>query len=277
MRIWSRNVNPIWNDSINVWIGQSIAARSQFTFAGPDERIWLKAGDNGAAGTSDGSHYSTPFGNDLCALQWLSCINPRPAVVQLAPRTISVGNVLTRRFKDTVLSISNVGTQPLQITSVISNNTAFTVKKSSMMIDLGQAFLDTIIFAPSAAGPASGLLFLFSNTMSSPDTVGLDGVGIVSSIEERGNEIPQRFFLYHNFPNPFNPTTKIRYELPTASFVTLDVCDMLGRNVVTIVAKHQAAGFYAVPFDGSALMSGVYFYRLRAGDFFATKKMVLLK
>lgn len=59
--------------------------------------------------------------------------------------------------------------------------------------------------------------------------------------------------------------------------MNLDVCDVLGRKVATLVAEHQDPGFYVVQFDASALMSGVYFYRLRAGEFFATKKLLLLK
>ncbi|MBU1936047.1 T9SS type A sorting domain-containing protein [bacterium] len=78
-------------------------------------------------------------------------------------------------------------------------------------------------------------------------------------------------------PNPFNPSTRITFDLVKASHVTLKVFDVLGRDVATLVNKTYSAGTHSVTFDGSHLPSGIYFYRLLAGDFIQTKKMVLLK
>ncbi len=97
--------------------------------------------------------------------------------------------------------------------------------------------------------------------------------------------IPNNFFLSNNYPNPFNPTTTIRYAIAnveTQDFaslqnVTLKVYDALGREVATLVDKKQAPGKYSVQFDAVELPSGVYFYTLRAGNFVQTKKMLLLK
>ena len=80
-----------------------------------------------------------------------------------------------------------------------------------------------------------------------------------------------------NYPNPLNPTTIISYQLPVNSFVTLNVYDVIGREVRTLVNGPKASGSYTVEFDGSDLPSGVYFYRLRAGDFTSVKKLILLK
>jgi len=88
---------------------------------------------------------------------------------------------------------------------------------------------------------------------------------------------PQKFALSQNYPNPFNPQTTIRYELPVASDVELTVYNMLGQKVVTLVTRRQAAGSYSVTFDAGSLASDVYFYRLRAGNFQAIRRMILIK
>jgi len=88
---------------------------------------------------------------------------------------------------------------------------------------------------------------------------------------------PQRFNLKQNYPNPFNPRTTIKYELPAADYVELKIHDILGKEVVTLVDGPQIAGKYNVNWDAHAFASGIYYYRLRAGDFIQTRKLVLLK
>jgi hypothetical protein len=85
------------------------------------------------------------------------------------------------------------------------------------------------------------------------------------------------FELYDNYPNPFNPGTTIKYELPRASHVSLTVYDILGREVSVLVNDKREAGAYEVKFDGSNLASGIYFYRIQAGSFMQTKQLLLLK
>lgn len=101
--------------------------------------------------------------------------------------------------------------------------------------------------------------------------------GAPVSIENISTEIPDRFELSQNFPNPFNPTTMIKFTIPKNSNVKLSIYDITGKEISTLVNEHLTAGTYQYYFDGSKLNSGVYIYRLNNDDTYQTRKMVLLK
>lgn len=100
---------------------------------------------------------------------------------------------------------------------------------------------------------------------------------VYTEIEENDNTLPTDFILYQNFPNPFNPTTKIRWQSPVTSWQTLKVFDALGREVITLVDEFREAGNYEIDFNAEELSSGIYFYQLRSGKFVQTKKMILMR
>jgi hypothetical protein len=89
--------------------------------------------------------------------------------------------------------------------------------------------------------------------------------------------LPAEFSLAQNFPNPFNPTTLVRYQLPVVSEIRLSIFDLLGREVDVPVHGVQPPGTYEVRWNAAGMASGVYFYRLTAGDFVQTRKMVVVK
>jgi photosystem II stability/assembly factor-like uncharacterized protein len=97
-------------------------------------------------------------------------------------------------------------------------------------------------------------------------------VGVV-----KNTEIPKEFKLYQNYPNPFNPSSKIKYQLSKSEYVMINVYDISGKTVKTLVNEKQNAGTYEVKMDASGLSSGVYFYRINAGEFSDVKKMMLVK
>jgi photosystem II stability/assembly factor-like uncharacterized protein len=99
----------------------------------------------------------------------------------------------------------------------------------------------------------------------------------ISDVNKNDNNIPLKYYLSQNHPNPFNPTTLINYQLPISGHVILKVYDMLGKEIAKLVDEEKIAGDYKVTFNGSNLSSGVYFYRMTAGDFVQTKKIILLK
>jgi hypothetical protein len=115
--------------------------------------------------------------------------------------------------------------------------------------------------------------------------IGTDGGGLavykeggVTSVKEITNKnTPETFALFQNYPNPFNPSTNISFNLPAKSFVSLKVYDLLGREVAALAAQTMSAGTHALQWNAGKMPSGVYFYRLKAGTFTQTKKLVLLK
>ncbi len=96
-------------------------------------------------------------------------------------------------------------------------------------------------------------------------------------IRQISSAAPDKFGLDQNFPNPFNPGTVISYQLKTRSDVILKVYDISGKEVITLVNEKQNEGRYSATFNGSDLTSGIYFYKITAGDFTFTRKMVLVK
>ena len=92
------------------------------------------------------------------------------------------------------------------------------------------------------------------------------------------NDLPDEFILFQNFPNPFNPATKIKYQIPTAQVsVQIKVYDILGNEIATLVNEEKSAGTYEIEFDALRLSSGIYFYRMIAGNYSEIKKMILIR
>ena len=96
------------------------------------------------------------------------------------------------------------------------------------------------------------------------------------------SQFPGRFSLSQNFPNPFNPTTEIKYELPNKSLVNITIYDVVGRKIKSLVNQEQISGSYSLQWDatnsvGESIPAGMYIYTIQAGKYTSTKKMVLLK
>ncbi|NUM63620.1 MAG: T9SS type A sorting domain-containing protein [Ignavibacteriaceae bacterium] len=103
------------------------------------------------------------------------------------------------------------------------------------------------------------------------------GASSVSGVDDEINIIPEDYVLYQSYPNPFNPSTTIKYSVPNDDNVSLKVFDILGREVELLVDEYKNAGTYSIEFNASRFASGVYFYQLQSGRFIETKKMILLR
>lgn len=101
--------------------------------------------------------------------------------------------------------------------------------------------------------------------------------GALTGFVQQSNEIPNAYALSQNYPNPFNPETNLKFQIPKAGFVKLAVYDILGKEVAALVENQLTAGTYSVNFNASSLPSGTYFYRINAGEFIETRKMILIK
>ena len=124
-------------------------------------------------------------------------------------------------------------------------------------------------------------IFNLSNTL---DSINFYLTSLYVGIKNVGGVIPERFNLLQNYPNPFNPVTKIKFEIPQNvvslginKLINLKVFDILGKEITTLINEQLQPGVYEVEFNGSNLPSGVYFYRLLAGDYMSVKKMILIK
>ncbi len=131
----------------------------------------------------------------------------------------------------------------------------------------------------------SGSAWLYMTVLDENENSTTDSLRVivypVTSIEiGKQKNIPQEFSLYQNYPNPFNPSTTIEFALPKASEVTLQIFNILGEEVVTLVSDRLNAGKYKVKWNvylQGEMASGVYLYRLKAGDFVKTCKMLLIQ
>lgn len=123
---------------------------------------------------------------------------------------------------------------------------------------------------------AKGSFFRFGGGDWGPTSNVAEKTSITTGIENI-EQIPNSFSLSQNYPNPFNPTTTIKYFIPQTSIVNISIYDILGREVTKLVNEEKLPGNYEVNFSGSNLSSGVYLYRMQAGSFSQTKKLILIK
>lgn len=128
----------------------------------------------------------------------------------------------------------------------------------------------------SISGAAfAGPLATFQSTLSY-SAIAFVGTSSVTEVAAQ-NAVPAEYKLMQNYPNPFNPSTNITFALPRTMNVRLDVFNILGQNVATLANGVESSGTHTVRFDGAALPSGIYFYRLQAGEFGQTKRFILVK
>jgi photosystem II stability/assembly factor-like uncharacterized protein len=296
-------------DSGNSWMVVDTALADVYTLASIDSNVF--------ASCRGGIHYSADLGQSwkyIGLYYFLS--RPTLKVIIKAPVFAEKGKKLFAGTNYHSISMYNVqdtswetvknsglfchwGIQPkvsnCSVTAMTSNDTALFAACIGYDGEFWGLYISTdegnnweeinIPFGDKVQGllmqPLIVSLFVYNNYLF----VGTNGYGvwkvplssIITDIKDKNNEIPSKYTLEQNYPNPFNPTTVIKYDLPESGFVSLKVYDILGREVQTLVNGNKIKGTYEVSFNGSNLASGVYLYKLKAGNYISIKKMMLIK
>jgi ligand-binding sensor domain-containing protein len=247
--------------------------------------VWALAfsGANVFAGTTGGVVLSTDNGTS-----WSAANSGLPTLDVRALMT-SGSTILAGVFQKGVVLSTNHGTTWSKANIGLSNNCggkAFTSDGSHLFAATdGGVFLSSnggISWSAANAGLTDTIVYALA--VSGSNLLALTNSGVwrrpmsemITSVEAEAR-VPMQFVLHQNYPNPFNPTTVISYHLPVLSDVKLAVYDLLGREVAVLVNEKMDAGVHEVRFEASALPSGMFFYRLNAGDFVQTKRLVVLK
>ena len=197
-------------------------------------------------------------------------------IFRLSTKALQYNNTLLNGHRDTAIVVSNPGNDTLRVSDVFVSPNFSSSLRNRFVLPPGGYLVDTIRFAPTKQGTTLGSIVFTSNAITSPDTLSISGVGVITSVEQGNIAIPTAFALSQNYPNPFNPSTTIRFALPKTCPVTLKVFDLLGREVTTLLSQDLGAGHFAVKWQAN-VPSGIYFYRLQAGEYVETKKLIILK
>jgi photosystem II stability/assembly factor-like uncharacterized protein len=224
--------------------GESWNDVSSSLFAGFIDDI-VKAGDGRTiVSTSDGLYQSTD--NDST---WTSFSSPKVFIGDQGIAINSLGYIFLANFFDGIYRSRDGGMSWGLRNSGLNNSNMLRV-----IIDYeGRAY----------ASPYAGPVFRSTD--------------LTTNVGENVNGFIQNFTLSQNYPNPFNPRTTIKFEIPSTGFVTLEVFDLLGRKVATIVNEKMTQGTYEKTIDGTKISGGVYYYRLKTNNYMQTKKLLLLK
>jgi len=170
-----------------------------------------------------------------------------------------------------------IDSQPVWQLRQVSGQTGFNAQ-NSFNVEFG--FADAFVVDSIEIIWPEGTVDIYDNIEVNKFYKATEGQGfeeiIVTSVENNF-EVLNEYILFNNYPNPFNPVTTISYSLPLKSQVELVIYNALGESVTQLVNEEKEAGKYSFEFDAKSLPSGVYFYRLQAGSFVETKKMILMK
>lgn len=175
--------------------------------------------------------------------------------------------------------VLSTGVKGYNISDLVTGNIGaltFVANSSNNSIATAAAAGSTLQITPVAVGDVVVTVIAQDLTYNDFFAYSID-VNVGLTDVQSTDQLPTEFALFQNYPNPFNPTTNIKFDLPKESNVTLKVYNILGEEVTTLVNKVMPAGHQVVTFDASRLASGMYIYRIEAGNFVSVKKMLLMK
>lgn len=194
-----------------------------------------------------------------------------------SPLVLDLGNVEVSTGGAGTFTIDNAGTAFLGVLTASSDNPAFVVGRAAFNVNAGASDTLSVTFSPVGVGADSATITFATDDPATPHTLRVRGNAVNNVGVEDGR--PMAFGLWQNSPNPFTGRTQIRYALPSRARVSLEVFDLQGHRIASLVEGEQDAGTYTVSFGGRGarpVAAGVYFYRLRAPGFTATKRMLVM-
>ena len=211
-----------------------------------------------------------------------------PPIFKITPESHDFGLVDTDKTVEKVFVLENLGESDLLINSIsfsgVDEND-FTHSATGLpwtITPSGNPRTFTVFFTPKTEGNKSADMIIFHNSDGMFDNVRLTGEGADTSDEAEVIEIPRITALHSNFPNPFNPETTIRFALQNNEYVLIEIFNIRGQMIRTLVDYHRSAGEHQVVWNGrdnsgNQVTSGIYFYRMRAGEYQFIRRMVLMK
>ena len=203
--------------------------------------------------------------------------------VAVSPGSVEFDTLAVNDTASYYLAIMNRGTSTLNITSASSNASQFIVESSPLSIPQSELRFLKIKFKPNTANQTfTGTL----NIQNSDSNITISMKGYSKNptgINAISSDIPNEYKLFQNYPNPFNPVTIIKFQIPESengnSFISLKIFDITGKEIAALVNENLKPGIYEVPFKTTNLnlSSGIYYYKLKSGDFQEVKKLMLVK
>lgn len=200
--------------------------------------------------------------------------------ISASPNNVIFDTLAVNDTASYYVAVMNYGTGNLAINSVTSNLPQFIVESFPTNISQNELRYIKVKFKPTEINQT----YIGALTIQNPDsniTVNILGFSNMhTEITSISTLLPEELTLMQNFPNPFNPTTKIRFAVPSklsGSFVILKIYDLTGREIANPISMNMKAGYYEMEFDGSSLASGIYLYRLQSGNYAEQRKFTLIK
>ena len=223
-----------------------------------------------------------------CSYQSMGAYFPDYAM-KVNPTSLSVTNQNDSAFSFMSVPSVKLYDKSVKFTAAISPTPSagtltlsFLNRSNNNLLDTLTSFPDSLRLRVKASGGVTSGNYTITVLGKGPNgtpvhqrTVSLSVTPVGLNTNE--NEVPKEFYLYQNFPNPFNPSTHIRFDLAKSGLVTLNVYDVTGKKVTELVNEELSAGIHSVNFNASNLSSGIYFYKIEAPGFTSIKKMILVK
>ena len=217
---------------------------------------------------------------DTLTVSLLGDGTPQAPIMELSNDSLYFGAVVAGQAVTRQTTIYNTGMLDLEVEELnITGSELFTTTFSDATIEPGDSVDVVFQFAPTEQITEATATVTVVVSGIENQTITLYAGEVLST---ESNFIPSQYILYQNHPNPFNPVTTLRYDLPEDALVSIDIYDLMGRNIRSLVNSNQSAGYRSIQWNatnnlGESVSAGMYIYTIQAGEFRQTKKMVLLK